>query len=85
MRYGHVRTKISRPVDGSAVTIEHLDEHTHTHDIEESFRINKPSILVWYIKSEAAKNYSSARIFHSLRGASTHEGSGRLGEIVARP
>jgi len=29
--------KVSRPVDGSAVTIERLDEHTHTRDIEGAF------------------------------------------------
>ena len=38
-----VHIKVSRLVDGS-VTIERLDEHTHTHDIEESFRVKKPSI-----------------------------------------
>jgi len=67
----YVRIKTSRPVDGSAVTIGRLDEHTHTQDIEESFRIKKPSILVGYIKSEAAKNYSSAQIFHALRSGIT--------------
>ncbi|KAF8441166.1 hypothetical protein BGX38DRAFT_1272784 [Terfezia claveryi] len=69
----NVRMKVSRLVDGSAVTIERLDEHTHSHDIEESFRIKKPSILLEYIKSEAAKNYSAAQIYHAVRGAGTHE------------
>ena len=77
----NVRIKVSRLVDGSAVTIEHLDEHTHTHDIEESFRIKKPSILLSYIAAEAAKNYSASQIFHALRGAGTAEGSERLEAI----
>ena len=51
----HVRIEASRSFNGSAVTIERLDEHTHTHDIEESFRIKNPRILVGYIKFEAAK------------------------------
>jgi len=42
----NVRTKVSRPVDGTSVTVERLDEHIHTHDIEESFRTKKPSILL---------------------------------------
>jgi len=46
----------SRPVDGTSVTVERLD-HIHTHDIEESFRTKKPSILLGYIKSEACKFY----------------------------
>ncbi|KAF8416249.1 hypothetical protein EV426DRAFT_512398, partial [Tirmania nivea] len=29
----HVRIKVTRPVDGTTVTIERLDEHTHNHDI----------------------------------------------------
>ncbi|KAF8433176.1 hypothetical protein BGX38DRAFT_211774 [Terfezia claveryi] len=77
----HVRIKVSRPVNGSAVTIERLDEHTHTHDVEESFRIKKPSILLRYIKSEAAKNYSAAQIYHAIRDAGTHEGSKWLSEL----
>ena len=76
-----VRIKVSRPVDGSAVTIERLDEYTHTHDIEESFRVKKPSILVNYIAIEAAKNYSASQIFHAFRGAGTAEGSERLASI----
>ncbi|KAF8428713.1 hypothetical protein EV426DRAFT_711386 [Tirmania nivea] len=74
----HVRIKVTRPVDGTTVTIERLDEHTHNHDIEESFRIKKPSILINSIKAEAVKNYSASQIFHALRGAGTHEGSERL-------
>lgn len=73
-----VRIKVSRPVDGSAVTIERIDECTHTHDIEESFRVKKRSILLDYIAIEAAKNYSTAQIFHALRGAGTLEGSEKL-------
>ncbi|KAF8458932.1 hypothetical protein BGX38DRAFT_1325934 [Terfezia claveryi] len=69
-------------VDGTAVTIERLDEHTHTHDIEESFQIKKPSILVGYIKSEAAKNYSASQIYHVIHSAGgTHEGAERLKEL----
>ena len=68
----HVRIKVSRPVDGTAVVIERLDEHTHTHDIEESFQIKKPSILVNSIKAEAVKNYSAAQIYHALRGVGTY-------------
>lgn len=48
------------------------------HNIEESFRVKKPSVLVDYIAMEATKNYSSAQIFHALRGAGTAEGSERL-------
>ena len=77
----HVRIKVSRPVDGTAVTIERLDDHTHTHDIEESFQIKKPSILVNSIKAETAKNYSASQIFHALHGVGTSEGSARLPEI----
>lgn len=73
-----VRIKVSRPVDGSAVTIERIDECTHTHDIEESFQVKKPSILLDYIAIEAAKNYSSAQIFHALRGSGTLEGFEKL-------
>ena len=71
----HVRIKVSRPDDSTVVTIERFDKYIHTHDIEESFRIKKPSILLGYIKSEAAKNYSAAQIYHAFRGAGTHEGS----------
>ena len=63
-------------MDGTTVTIERLDEHTHTRDIEESFRIKKPSILLGYIKSEAAKSCSAAEIYHAFRA-----GSERLGEL----
>jgi len=37
----NVRIKASRPVNGTVVIFERLDEHTHTHDIEESFCIKK--------------------------------------------
>ena len=73
----HIQIKVSRPDDGTAVTIKRLNEYIHTHDIdsEESFYIKKPSILLGYIKSKAAKNYSAAQIYHAFRGAGTHEGS----------
>ena len=71
----HVRIKVSRPIDNTVVLVERLDEHTHFHNIEESFRIKKPTILMTYIKSEVVKNYSPAQIFHALHGAGTHEGS----------
>ena len=78
----HVRIKVSRPVDANLpITIERLDEHMHTHDIEESFQIKKPSILVNCITTEVAKNYSASQVFHALRGAGTAEGSERLGDI----
>ena len=77
----NVRMKVSRLVDGSSVTIERLDSYVHTHDIEESFRIKKPTILLEYLKSEAAKNYSTAQIYHAFRGAGTHKGSECLGEL----
>jgi len=35
----NVRIKVSRPVDGTVVIIERLDEHTHTYNIEKSFCI----------------------------------------------
>jgi len=53
----NARIKVSRPVDGTSVTVERLDEHIHTHDIEESFRTKKTSIFLGYIKSEACKFY----------------------------
>ena len=74
----NVRIKVSHLVDGSEVIIERLDENIHTHDIEESFRIKKPSILLNCITVEASKNYSAANIFHALRGAGTVEGTERL-------
>ncbi|KAF8415879.1 hypothetical protein EV426DRAFT_628739 [Tirmania nivea] len=77
----YVQIKVSKLVDGTAVTIERLDSHIHTHNIEESFRIKKPSILQEYLKSEAIKNYSAAQIYHAVHGAGTHEGSERLGEL----
>ena len=76
-----VHIKVSRLVDGSAVVIERLDDNMHTQDIEESFRIKKPSILVNCVKAEVVKNYSPSQIFHALRGAGTAEGFERLGAI----
>ena len=76
-----VRIKVSRPIDASNVVIERIDGNTHTHDIEESFRIKKPSILVNSIKAEVVKNYTASQIFHALRGAGTAEGSERLESI----
>ena len=76
-----VRIKVSRPIDSSNVIIEQLDDHTHTHDIEESFQIKKPSILVNCIKGEVVKNYSASQIFHALRGPGTAAGSERLESI----
>ena len=69
-----VQIKVTRPVDSSdsstlPITIERMNDHTHRHDIEESFRIRKPSILVAYLKFEASKNYSTAQIYHAFRGA----------------
>ena len=46
----YARIKVSRHVDGTAVTIERLDKHTHTHDTEESFRI-KNQAYCWSIPS----------------------------------
>ena len=76
-----VRIKVSRTIDASNIVIERIDDHTHTHDIEESFQIKKPSILVNSIKAEVVKNYSAFQIFHALRGAGTAEGSERLKSI----
>ncbi|RPB25197.1 hypothetical protein L211DRAFT_836521 [Terfezia boudieri ATCC MYA-4762] len=72
----HVRIKVSRLVDGTAVIVERLDAHTHTHDIEESFRIKKPSILVNYITAEVVKHSSASQIFHALRGSERLEAIG---------
>ncbi|KAF8424877.1 hypothetical protein EV426DRAFT_701143 [Tirmania nivea] len=77
----NVRIKVSHSVDSSVVTIERLDKYTHTHDIEESFWIKKPSILVGYIKSEAAKNYSATQIYHAIHGAGIYKGSEWLKEL----
>ena len=77
----HVRIKMSRPIDGTAIVMERLNDHTHTHDIEECFQIRKPSMLLEYIKSEEAENDSPAQISYAFRGAGTHEGSERLGEL----
>jgi len=84
----HVRIKVSRLVHGTTVTVERLDEHTHTHDIEESFRIKKPSILVNYITAEAAKNSSASQMFHALRGSERLEaigGSSLTRYVTSRP
>ena len=78
----HVRMKISRLVDGrQTVTVERLDEHAHSHDIEESFRVKKPTMLLNLLKAEVAKNYSASQIYHTFRGAGTPEGSTRLEQI----
>ena len=62
----NVRIKVSCFVDNTAVIVERIDQHIHTHDIEESFRIKKPSILTGFIKSEVVKNYTPAQIFHYI-------------------
>ena len=77
----HVQIKVSRSVDGIAITIQQLDEHTHTHDIEESFQIKKLSILANSIKAKTVKGYSASQIFHAIHGAGTAEGSERLEAI----
>ena len=59
----HVRMMISYLVEGNqTVTIEHLDENTHSRDIEESFRVKKPTMLLNLLRTEAAKNYSASHI-----------------------
>ena len=48
--------KIFSLVDGKqTVTVERLDEHIHSHDIEGSFRIKKPTILLNFLGPEAVK------------------------------
>ena len=74
--------KISYLVEGNqTATIERLDENTHSHDIEESFRVKKPTMLLNLLRTEAAKNYSASHIYHAFRGAGTLEGSTRLEQI----
>jgi hypothetical protein len=73
----HLRMKVTRSLEGEQlVTVERLDEHLHTHDIEESFRIKKPSIIFNFLRAEVAKGHTAADIFHAFRAAGT-----RLGEI----
>ena len=45
------------------------------HDIKESFRVKKPTILLNYIAIEASKNYFPAQIFYTICGSRTVEGS----------
>ena len=66
------------------IIIEKVDEHMHTHDIEESFQIKKPSILVNCITTEVAKNYSASQVFHTLHVVGTAEGSERLGDSLLK-
>jgi hypothetical protein len=74
-----VRMKIMRDVaPPHTVTIERLDEHEHTHDLEAGFRIRKPTILKRAIRAEVEKNCSSAQILHAVRGAGTAKGSETL-------
>ena len=76
-----VQIKVSQLVNSQQVTIERSNNNLHTHSIEESFQIKKPSILLGLIKAEAEKNYSSCEIYHAFRGAGTHGGATRLGEL----
>ena len=74
--------KISRLVEGNqTVAIERLDENTHSHDIEVSFRVNKPTMLLNLQRTEAAKNYPESHIYLAFRGAGILEGSTRLEQI----
>jgi hypothetical protein len=68
----HLRMKVSRSLEGEQlVKVERLDEHLHTHDIEESFRIKKPTILFNFLRAEVAKGHTAAHIFHTFRAAGT--------------
>ncbi|KAF8432624.1 hypothetical protein BGX38DRAFT_1146347 [Terfezia claveryi] len=82
----NIQIKVSSPVDGIAVMVEHFDEHTHTHDIEESFWIKKPSILVGagkYEGSEWLKELDGSSLKTFIRLYSGEESKARIG--VSRP
>ena len=68
-----VQIKVSQLVNGTEVTIERSNDHVHDHDIEESFQLKKPSILIDLIKSESAKHYSSSQIYHAFRGSGSYK------------
>lgn len=65
-------------------TSEHLDKHTHTHDME-SFRMQKPIIpIAGVYKIGSSKRYSTAQINHAFRGVGTYEGSDEYVEKLER-
>ena len=69
-------------LDGKqTVLVEHLDNQAHTHDFEESFRLKKPTILLDFLKAEAAKYYAASHIYRAFR-EDTLEGSTRLEQNV---
>jgi hypothetical protein len=78
-----VRMKMTRTLaEPITITLERKDENTHTHDIDESFRLcGPPSAVKRIVKEEASKDYTAAQIFHALKGAGKIEGSVALDAI----
>jgi hypothetical protein len=78
-----VRMKTTRTLtEPITVTLERKDENTHTHSLEESFRLcGPPSAVKRIVREEASKDYTAAQIFHALKGAGKIEGSAALEAI----
>lgn len=73
-----MRVKVTRCIEGAdegRVVVERMDAEMHTHDIEASFRIKKPSMVRRVLESECAKGgRPAAEIFKALKGAKTGDG-----------
>jgi hypothetical protein len=78
-----VRMKTTRTLNEPiTITIERKDENTHTHSLEESFRLcGPPSAVKRIVHQEASKDYTAAQIFHALKGAGKIEVSAALDAI----
>jgi len=57
------------------VTIERLDDHEHSHDLERSREIAPSGLAIQLVHAEAEKGYSPAQILNTLRGVGTTTGS----------
>ncbi|KAA8914908.1 hypothetical protein FN846DRAFT_249377 [Sphaerosporella brunnea] len=71
-----VRMKIARTLmEPITITVKQKDESTHTHDLEEIFRLcGLPSAVKRVVQAEANKDYTAAQIFHALKGGGEMEG-----------
>jgi hypothetical protein len=80
----NVRIKTTRTLttdpSQSTVTIERLDDHEHSHDLERSREIAPSGHAIQLAHAEAEKGYSAAQILNALRGVGTATGSQRLDE-----
>jgi len=80
----NVRIRVSRPVDGTVVIIERLDEHTHTYDIEKSFRIKNQVYCGTISKLKQPKIIPQPK-YTMQSEVQVHIGSERLGELGGSP